>query len=81
MSDAAQPTRPIWKSPKVWFVGLALIVLLVVVIQNLSSVEVNVLFLTLTMPIAALIAIVAVIAFLVGVITDGRMLRRKAKAD
>lgn len=81
MTDAKTSARPLWKSPKVWFVTIALIVLLVVVLQNLKTVEVRVLFLTMQMPIAALIAIVAALAFMIGVVTDGRMLRRKAKQD
>ena len=80
MTDT-EPKRQVWKSPKVWFVGIAVIVLIIVVLQNLAPVEVQILFLEMKMPIAALIAIVAVIAFLVGVVTDGRMFRRKAKGD
>ena len=77
----AETKRPLWKSPKVWFVSVAVIVLIIVVLQNLASVKVQILFLEMTMPIAALIAIVAAIAFLVGVVTDGRMFRRKAKGE
>jgi len=70
------PTRPIWMRPKVIIVALAAIILLIVILQNLEPVTTKILFLEMTMPQAILIAAVAAIAFLVGVITDGRVLRR-----
>ncbi len=71
-----EPTRPIWKRPKVIIGALAAIVLVIIILQNLEPVRTRILFLEMTMPQAFLLAIVAVGAFLVGVITDGRVLRK-----
>lgn len=68
--------RPIWLRPKVIVVVLAAIVLLIIIFQNLQPVQTKILFLDMQMPQAFLLAIVAAIAFFVGVVSDGRMFRR-----
>ncbi|MDA1053438.1 MAG: LapA family protein [Planctomycetota bacterium] len=63
--------------------GIAVLALLVliVVLQNTDAVETNILFFTITMPGAALIFGAAVVGFIIGVFTAGKLLTRmKAKA-
>lgn len=53
------------------------LVLLIVVLQNTAAVETKVLFLTVTMPRAALLFGALVTGFVVGLLTAGSVLRKK----
>ena len=60
------------------------LIILVVVLQNTTAVETKILFLTLTMPRAALLASTLVIGFGLGYLTSGYVRRaasRKEKPD
>ena len=60
---------------KLKIVGIAVIVLivLIVVLQNTQSVETKLLFLTVTMPNAALLFGTLIIGFAIGVLTAGHI--------
>ena len=60
---------------KVKLVAIALIslVVLIVVLQNTQAVETNLLFLTVTMPRAALLFGTLIIGFAIGVLTAGHI--------
>jgi uncharacterized integral membrane protein len=60
---------------KLKIVGIAVVVLLVVVmvLQNTQVVETNLLFLTVTMPNAALLFGTLIIGFAIGVLTAGHI--------
>ena len=61
---------------KLKIVGIAVVVLivLVVVLQNTQAVETNLLFLTVTMPRAALLFGTLIIGFAIGVLTAGHVI-------
>jgi len=63
---------------KLKIVGVAVIVLmvLIVVLQNTQAVETKLLFLTVTMPNAALLFGTLIIGFSVGVLTAGHIVAR-----
>ena len=63
---------------KLKIVGIAVIVLivLIVVLQNTQSVETKLLFLTVTMPNAALLFGTLIIGFAIGVLTAGHIVSR-----
>jgi uncharacterized integral membrane protein len=63
---------------KVRIAAIALLALLVliVVLQNTESVETKILFLTITMPRAALLFGALVVGFIIGVFTGGKVLAR-----
>jgi uncharacterized integral membrane protein len=67
---------------KLKIVGVAVIVLivLIVVLQNTQAVETKLLFLTVTMPNAALLFGTLIIGFATGVLTAGHIVSR-AKRD
>ncbi len=60
---------------KVKIVGIAIIVLMVVIVvlQNTQAVETKLLFLTVTMPNAALLFGTLIIGFAIGVLTAGHV--------
>ena len=60
---------------KLKIVGIAIVVLLVVIVvlQNTQQVETKLLFLTMTMPNAALLFGTLVIGFAIGVVTAGHI--------
>ena len=69
---------------KLKIAGIAVLALfvLIVVLQNTSPVETKILFFSITMPGAALIFGAAVVGFIIGVFTAGRVLARiKKKAE
>lgn len=74
-TDAPAPKKALWKRPKVIVAAIAAIILLILIFQNLEPVRTEILFYTAKLPQAVLLAIVAAIAFFVGVITDGRVFR------
>ena len=51
---------------------------LVVILQNMETVDTRILFITISMPRAVLLAVMALIGFIVGVLFRGK--RKKAKA-
>jgi uncharacterized integral membrane protein len=63
---------------KLKIVGIAVIALIVVVVvlQNTQSVETKLLFLTVTMPNAALLFGALIIGFAIGVLTAGHIVSR-----
>ena len=76
MADDAKP-KPVWMRPKVILFVVAAVIIAIIILQNLNSVQTRILFLEMQMPQAFLLVIVAVIAYAAGVLTDGRMIRRK----
>ena len=67
---------------KLKIVGVAVIVLivLIVVLQNTQSVETTLLFLTVTMPNAALLFATLIIGFAIGVLTAGHIVSSAKRA-
>jgi uncharacterized integral membrane protein len=65
-------------SSKLKVVGIAVIVLIVVIVvlQNTQAVETKLLFLTVTMPNAALLFGTLIIGFAIGVLTAGHIASR-----
>ncbi len=63
---------------KLKIVGIAIIVLIavIVVLQNTQAVETRLLFLTVTMPNAALLFGTLIIGFAIGVLTAGHIVSR-----
>jgi len=64
---------------KIAGVAVAALLVLIVVLQNTKSVETKILFLTMTMPRAALLFGALIIGFLLGLFTAGKILNRKPK--
>jgi uncharacterized integral membrane protein len=62
--------------PKVIAVIVAAVILLILILLNLNSVTTRIFWLRVEMPLALLLAIVAAIAYMAGVITDGKVFRR-----
>jgi uncharacterized integral membrane protein len=60
---------------KLKIIGIALVVLIVVIVvlQNTQAVETKLLFLTVTMPNAALLLGTLIIGFAIGVLTSGHI--------
>lgn len=65
---------------KVVFAAIAMLLTLIVVLQNTETVETSILFMTISLPRAALLFGTMVIGFLLGVLTSGRILARKQRA-
>ena len=67
---------------KLKIIGIAVIVLIVVIVvlQNTQSVETRLLFLTVTMPNAALLFGTLVVGFVIGVLTTGHIVSRAKRA-
>ncbi len=67
---------------KIKIAGIAILALLVliVVLQNTESVETKVLFLSVTMPRAALLFGALVAGFILGVFSGGKLLRLQGRA-
>ena len=67
---------------KLKIVGIAVIVLMVVsvVLQNTQAVETKLLFLTVTMPNAALLFGTLIVGFAIGVLTAGHIVSRAKRA-
>jgi len=67
---------------KLKIVGIAVIVLivLIVVLQNTQEVKTKLLFLTVTMPNAALLFGTLIIGFAIGVLTAGHIVSRAKRA-
>lgn len=61
---------------KVIIVCVVAALLLVLILQNIEPATVTLFFLKMTMPMALLIAIVSLLAYGAGVITDGKVFRR-----
>ncbi len=74
------PEQPMLKGTinKLKIVGVAVVVLLVliVVLQNTQAIETKLLFLTVTMPNAALLFGTLIIGFAIGVLTAGHIVSR-----
>lgn len=65
--------------PKLKIAGIAILALLVliVVLQNTQSVDTRILFMTITMPRAALLFGALVIGFVIGIFTAGKLFSKK----
>jgi uncharacterized integral membrane protein len=68
--------------PKIKIAGIAILalVVLIVVLQNTDSVDTRILFVTLTMPRAALLFGTLVVGFIIGIFTAGNLIGRKKEA-
>jgi uncharacterized integral membrane protein len=68
--------------PKIKIAGIAILalVVLIVVLQNTDSVDTRILFVTLTMPRAALLFGTLVVGFIIGIFTAGKLIGRKKEA-
>lgn len=61
---------------KIIVITVVALLVLIVVLQNTESVDTKILFLTLTMPRAALLFGTFLVGFGLGVLTTGRLVRR-----
>jgi len=68
------------KNLKLILAGIAVILVVIVVLQNTESVETRLLFATVTMPRAALLFVHLAIGFLVGLVVGARGRKRDAAA-
>ena len=68
-----------WQKLKFAGVALLALVVLIVVLQNTESVNTRILFVTITMPRAALLFGALVVGFVVGLFTAGKLMGRKKK--
>ena len=61
-------------------VGIAVVatLVLVVIFQNMETVDTRILFITISMPRAVLLTVMALIGFIVGVIFRGKRKKQKA---
>lgn len=67
----------LWQKMKLVLIVIALVLLLIAIFQNTATTKTTFLFYEFTLPQAALLFIAAGVGFLLGVITTGRLLRRK----
>lgn len=56
------------KNLKPIIIGIAAVLVLIVILQNTTQVDTRILFLTITMPRALLLAVVAALGFLAGLL-------------
>lgn len=64
---------------KIAGVVILALIILIVVLQNTESVDTKILFITMTMPRAALLFGTLIVGFVLGIVTAGKMLNRKSK--
>lgn len=64
---------------KIAGIALLAVLVLIVVLQNTESVETKILFMTMTMPRAALLFGALTVGFLLGIFTAGKVLGRKSE--
>lgn len=69
-----------WQKTKLVLVVIAVMILLIAVFQNTAPTKTAFLFFEFTLPQAALLFLAAGVGFLIGVITTGRILRRRKGA-
>ena len=81
-NESGQAKKGMSALTKAKLIGAAIGVILLVILtfQNLQQVETRILFMTITMPRAVLIAATALIGFALGVLL-GQSLRRPKKSD
>jgi uncharacterized integral membrane protein len=65
------------KNAKIILIALACILMLVIVFQNTAPVETKLLFVTVTMPRAVLLAVLGGMGFVAGLLTAASMGRKK----
>lgn len=70
-----------WQKIKFTAVAVLALMVLIVVLQNTESVDTRVLFLTITMPRAALLFGALVVGFIIGIFTAGKLIGRKKEPD
>ena len=66
---------------KLYVSALALVLLVIVILQNTAAVETRILFFTLSMPRALLLALATLVGFILGLIAAGRSMRKKAGTE
>jgi uncharacterized integral membrane protein len=66
-----------WQKFKFASVAILALVVLIVVLQNTESVDTRILFVTVTMPRAALLFGALVVGFVIGIFTAGKLIGRK----
>jgi uncharacterized integral membrane protein len=66
-----------WQKIKIAGVALLALLVLIVVLQNTEAVETRVLFVTVTMPRAALLFGALVVGFIIGIFTAGKIFAQK----
>jgi len=64
---------------KLFFAALAAILILIVILQNMEAVETRLLFVSMTMPRAVLLAATFLIGFAVGVMTSTWIIRKRER--
>ena len=70
-----------WQKLKFAGVAVLALVVLIVVLQNTDSVDTRILFVTITMPRAALLFGTLGVGFVVGLFAAGKLLGRKKKDE
>lgn len=70
-----------WQKLKITGVALLALVVLIVVLQNTQTVDTRVLFMTVSMPRAALLFGALVVGFILGIFAAGRLIGRRKKSD
>ena len=68
------------RTAKAITIALLAILVLIIVLQNTENVETKILFMTLTMPRAALLFGTGVIGFVIGLLSATRIGRRKSES-
>lgn len=70
MSEQAKPSK--LKGVRLWLGIAAALVILVVIFQNTAQVETRILFMSITMPLALLLATMLAFGFVLGVLVPQR---------
>ena len=65
------------KNPKTITIGVLVLIVLVVVLQNMGPVVTNILWMEITMPRWVMLTLTLVIGFAIGVITGATMMSRR----
>lgn len=69
---AEQERAGIARSPRFWLSLAAAVVVLIVILQNTARVETRILFMSVTMPRALLLAVMLAFGFVLGVVATRR---------
>jgi len=64
---------------KLVLIIVAALLILIVVLQNMERMPTEILFITVTMPRAVLLFITLVIGYVLGLVTSGKVLRRRLR--
>lgn len=66
-----------WPKIKIIVIAVLALLVLIIVLQNTQSVDTRILFMTITMPRAALLFGALVVGFVIGIYTAGRLFSAK----